>query len=461
MISLPIKWIFKGIPPRWLFESSGVVRNDLAIQRVARMRALYVTACAKWPGSEPANGLDHTHLQKLFSEYDLQVQSELNLRSAVMGDTPIQGGLLLALRSRSRKAQEFHAICRDLHHRAHDIQMALVTLLPIRDLEASLPGLRTDFESVTDEDSRGLLLSPIGAYVTTVAVSNLGSPVGGSIALEPTPVVPDPAAPDPAAPDPAVPKPPAIQSSHGAITALPTNYEPYLRSFCRQLVHETRRNQLTKRQIEVVRDELFSLVTFSFFFMSFLSVAAFLGFYSTRLHNRWWHEPTYAAAFVAAVGGIAGASLSAYQRIGTISRSGVTGRNLGELSGAGKPLFQAVGFGCLAAILLQLLIAHAGLRNLGPFTLPEATAEAPASNSQPTPAALPADTKPSINQPQADDSSVNAADKALNFINSPPPTVAARQDAPVSLALLPLLVGLLAGFSERLVPDVIDQYRKK
>jgi hypothetical protein len=424
MLSNPIKWIFKGFPPRWLFESSAAVRNDLAMQRVARMRALFVTACACWPGSSSPASPERAHLGKLFQDYDALVKKELELRHKVLGTTPFGKGWLEAWKTRGEAREQFHSICRELHHGAHDIQMVLITVLPIKDLEASLPGLREDFESVTDEDSRrGLLESALGAYVRTVAVSNLGSPAEAPVAED---------ADQPHPPPPATP--------------VPANYEPYLRSFCRQMVTETRRNQLTKRQIEVVRDELFSLVTFSFFFMSAMAGAVFLLFYRLQHDNPWWHEPTYAGAFVASLGGITGASLSAYQRIGTISRSGVTGRNLGELSGAGRPLYQAIGFGCLAAILVQLLIAHAGLRNLGPFTLPQTTAEIATGPPNGTPAATPlvnGEEPPREGEPGE---------------HQPSP---ARNKQPVSLALLPLLVGLIAGFSERLIPDVIDQYRKK
>lgn len=386
MITNLLKPIFRNCPPAWLFESSGEVRNDLAIHRVERMRSVFRNSCGNWPNSAQAATPASQYLDGLFSEYDRWKAREAVLRRSrgLFKHVFSERNILLGSAKHRRDKSRYRQICRRIHHLAHEIQMTLVTVLPLGDLETSMEGLLEDLESVTEPSSlKRLTDSPVASYVTTILRANVGT-LGPASAGQPPP------------------------------QSLPLNYESYLRSFARQIVNATRRDQITRRQIEVIRDELFSVITFVLVAMTTLATAGFALLSWLTDHKKWWFadlkKDDSQITYIAALGGICGACFSAATRVGNISQSGVTGRNLGQLAGAGRPLFHTSLFGCLAAVVLCLLVYKGGMSQLGPFH--------------------------------------------FNIAKTSTPDGINRE-------MIPLLIGLIAGFSERLIPDVIDQFRKK
>ena len=299
--------------------------------------------------------------------------------------------LRLILAARGKRRALYGRTVREIHHLTHDLHMRMIGIQPIANLEAAFHTHLYDLDAVTDDITfKKLTDTPLGRSITEIVE---GKKFG-------CPVHPDP--------------------SHK-----PPEYLANLRAYSLQVVNETRRQQLTKRQIEVIRDEVTTVLFRASGRLLVCVAVVFVTFQWVISHWAPWQEAENAMIewpsiftsevqqpfFSAFIGGIFGAFFSAFSRIGQISESGVTQGNLSVLAGAGRPIYHAPAIGCIAAAIVYFLFAHAEFSNFGPFHLPNA-AEANGS----------------------------------------------RAGSEIGIAFL---IGMIAGFSERLIPDIIDGFRKK
>lgn len=402
--------IFPQIPPPspTLYKASSRVSNDVPIQKFHRLRTLFESTRKDMNRFENGTRDTMRDMEVLIEKLERLCHGEALLRHERSGWGEWlcpRPGLLgmkrpswrsrfcLMLAGRGRRRARYGQTVRDIHHATHDLHMRLITIQPVANLEAAFHTHLYDLSAVTDSATfKDLTDTPLGRSVKEIVErKNVGCPV----------------------------------HHEGTLPHKTADYLANLRAYSLQIINETRRQQLTKRQIEVIRDEV-TTVLFRASGRLLVSVAVvFVFFQGVITHWAPWQELENAMIewpviftsevqqpfFAAIIGGIFGAFFSALSRIGQISESGVTQGNLSVLAGAGRPIYHAPALGCIAAGVVYFLFTLAGFSNFGPFQIP-----------------IPTDGNGS------------------------------GQGTKIGIAFL---IGMIAGFSERLIPDIIDGFRKK
>lgn len=396
-------------PSPTLYKASSRVSNDVPIQKFHRLRTLFESTRKDMDANDKGVTEAIPKVESLIENLERLCRREAFLRHERSGwgeRLARVWGLFWALCFRrwarfrlilvgkSRRQALYGRTVREIHHATHDLHMRLITIQPVANLEAAFHTHLYDLKAVTDPATfKELTATPLGKAVTEIVDRKNNRP--------------------------------AVQASDGDSPAKAAADLANLRAYSLQIINETRRQQLTKRQIEVIRDEV-TTVLFRASARLLVSVAVvFVIFQGIISHWAPWQELENAMIewpaiftsevqqpfFAAIIGGIFGAFFSALSRIGQISESGVTQGNLSVLAGAGRPIYHAPALGCIAAGVAYFLFTLAGFSNFGPFQIP-----------------------------------------------SPADGNGSGQGTKIGIAFL---IGMIAGFSERLIPDIIDGFRKK
>lgn len=395
-------------PSPTLYKASSRVSNDVVIQKFHRLRTVFEATRKDMDLNDEGMTATIPEVESLIKNLERLCRREAFLRHERTGwgeRVARVSGLFWALCSRrwarfrlilvgrSRRQALYGRTVREIHHATHDLHMRLITIQPVTNLEAAFHTHLHDLKAVTDEITfKELTDTPLGRSVKEIVErKNSGCPV----------------------------------HHEGTLPHKTSDYLADLRAYSLQIINETRRQQLTKRQIEVIRDEVTTVLFRASARLLVCVAVVFTAFQWSVTHWSPWQDAESAMTewpsifttevpqpyFAAIIGGIFGAFFSALSRIGQISESGVTQGNLSVLAGAGRPIYHAPALGCMAAGVVYLLFALAGFSNVGPFHIPSPT-----------------------------DGNGNGAGSKIGIA---------------------FLIGMIAGFSERLIPDIIDGFKKK
>ena len=209
----------------------------------------------------------------------------------------------------------------------------------------------------------------------------------------------------------------------GNLPSRPPVDEDLIRYRVLAVINETRRQTLALSQLEVLRDSVTRelLVGSSRLIIPLAIILVVV----VTVALRWETEFQFATGILlACIGGVVGSFLSAIVRVGKMLDNQDTGRTLILIAGANRSMYFTPMIGCLGALIAFVLVFHGAIPmfddfDLGALADPKKCDEAPLENPH---------------------------ERGLV--------------APPRFLLGSLAFGILAGFSERLVHDLVDRFNK-
>jgi hypothetical protein len=185
-----------------------------------------------------------------------------------------------------------------------------------------------------------------------------------------------------------------------------------IRARCIILVQETRRQSLALAQLEVLRDAVTSEIMVAAARLSLMLLILLAGCLFVVIDEKMF--PVVIAGLVCAQGGVLGSVISAIIRVGKMQDNLDASRTLALISGASRSIYYVPMIGCLSALILFSFA-------LGKFDL-----------------------------------------GVIKFdLLGKEESICDLVCCPAELIIRSLILGIISGFSERLVHDLVDRFNKK